>query len=236
MEVIIKSPEKVVFVAKMNESLANSIRRSVGLTPMMAIDELEISKNDSALYDETIAHRMGLLPIKMDKSWKEDTVLKLKLNVKREGIVYSGDIKGDCEFVYDNIPITLLGKDQELKIKATTKMDLGKNHAKFNPGIVFYRNLCEITMDKEFEADIKKVFPEADMKVKGDKIIVKDNGVKSLIDFCEGLAQKNKKEVSVKDTDELVITIESFGQISAEEIFKKAIDSLRKLLKEVKLK
>jgi len=68
MEIITKSPEKIVFIAKINESLANSIRRSVGLTSIMAIEELEILKNDSALYDETIAHRMGLIPIKMDKS------------------------------------------------------------------------------------------------------------------------------------------------------------------------
>lgn len=236
MEIISKSPEKVIFIAQMNESLANSIRRSVGLIPTMAIDELEIIKNDSALYDETVAHRMGLLPIKMEKSWKEDAVLKLKLNVKKEGLIYSGDIKGDCEFVYDNVPITLLNKNQELKIKATTKMGLGKNHAKFNPGLMFYRNACEITLDKEFEDSIKKVFPEADIKPKGDKIIVRDRGIKPLIDFCEGLAQKNKKEISIKDSDELVITIESFGQISAEEIFKKAIDALKKRLKEVKLK
>jgi DNA-directed RNA polymerase subunit D len=236
MEVLIKSPEKIVFIAQMDESLANSIRRSVGLIPMMAIDELEISKNDSALYDETVAHRMGLIPIKMDKAWKEDTVLKLKLNVKREGFIYSGDIKGDCEFVYDNIPITLLGKDQELKIKAITKMGLGKNHAKFNPGILFYRNACEITLDKEFEMDIKKAFPEAEIKTKGDKIVVKDRGIKPLVDFCEGLAQKNKKEASVKDTDEIIITVESFGQISAEDIFKKAIEALKKRLKDVKLK
>ncbi len=236
MKIIKKTPEKIVFIAKTNESLANSIRRSVGLIPTMAIDELEISKNDSALYDETVAHRMGLIPIKMDKSWKEDTVLKLKLNVKRDGIIYSGDIKGDCEFVHDNVPITLLSKDQELKIKATTKMGLGKNHSKFSPGILFYRNLSEITLDKEFEEEIKRVFPDAEMQTKGNKIVVKDNLEKPLADFCEGLAQKNKKEVEIKDTDEIVITIESFGQISAEDIFKKAIVALERRLKEVKLK
>ena len=236
MEIITKSPEKIVFIAKISESLANSIRRSIGLIPTMAIDELEIIKNDSALYDETVAHRMGLIPIKMEKSWKEDTVLKLKLNVKRDGFIYSGDIKGDCEFVYDGVPITLLRKDQELKIKATTKMGLGKDHAKFNPGLLFYRNACEITLDKEFEDHIKKTFPEVNIKSKGDKIIVKDNGIKSLVDFCEGLAQKDKKEVSVKDSDEIVVTIESFGQISAEEIFKKTINALKKRLKEFKLK
>jgi DNA-directed RNA polymerase subunit D len=236
MKLIKKTPEKVIFIEKTNESLINSIRRSVGLIPIMAIDELEISKNDSALYDETIAHRLGLIPIKMEKSWKEDTVLKLKLNVKKEGFVYSGDIKGECEFVHDKIPITLLKKDQELKIKATTKMGLGKNHAKFSPGILFYRNLNEITMDKSFEEEIRKIFLDANISTKGDKIIIKDEGEKSLLDFCEGLAVKNKKKIEIKDTGEIVVTIESFGQISAEEIFKKSIEALKKRLKEVKLK
>jgi DNA-directed RNA polymerase subunit D len=236
MKLIKKTPEKVIFIEKTNESLINSIRRSVGLIPIMATDELEISKNDSALYDETIAHRLGLIPIKMEKSWKEDTVLKLKLNVKKEGFVYSGDIKGECEFVHDKIPITLLKKDQELKIKATTKMGLGKNHAKFSPGILFYRNLNEITMDKSFEEEIRKIFLDANISTKGDKIIIKDEGEKSLLDFCEGLAVKNKKKIEIKDTGEIVVTIESFGQISAEEIFKKSIEALKKRLKEVKLK
>ncbi len=236
MKLIKKTPEKIVFIEKTNESLVNSIRRSVGLIPIMAIDELEISKNDSALYDETVAHRMGLLPIKMEKSWKDDTVLKLKLNVKKEGMVYSGETKGECEFVHDKIPITLLKKDQELKIKATTKMGLGKNHAKFSPGILFYRNLTEITLDKSFEEEIKKIFPDSNISTKGNKIVVKDDGEKSLVDFCEGLAVKAKKEIEVKDTDEIVVTIESFGQISAEDMFKKSVEALKKRLKEVKLK
>jgi DNA-directed RNA polymerase subunit D len=236
MKIIKKTPEKLVFIEKLNESLINSIRRSVGLIPVMAIDELEISKNDSALYDETIAHRLGLIPIKMEKSWKEDTVLKFKLNTKKEGIVYSGDIKGEFELVYEKIPVTLLKKDQEIKIKGTTKMGLGKNHAKFSPGILFYRNVSEITMDKEFEDEIKKVFPNTNISTKGNKIVIKDDGEKPLIDFCEGLAIKNKKNIEIKDSEEVVVTIESFGQISAEEIFKKALEALKRRLKEVNLK
>ena len=52
-------------------SLANAIRRSVLEIPIMAIDNVEISKNDSALYDEIIAHRLGLIPIKTSKTIKQ---------------------------------------------------------------------------------------------------------------------------------------------------------------------
>lgn len=233
MKTIMKSDNKFVFSAKMTDSLANSIRRSVSLIPIMAIDEVEISKNDSPLYDETVAHRLGLIPLKMDKSYKDDTVLKFKLNSKKEGYVLSDEIKGDVEVVYDKIPVTLINKDQEMKIKGTTKMGIGREHAKFSPGILFYRNLCEITMDREFEDTIKKVFPENEIKVKGNKIVLKDDQEKSIVDFCEGISLKNKKEIEVKDSDEIVFSIESFGQIKAEDIFKKAIEVLEKEIKNV---
>jgi DNA-directed RNA polymerase subunit D len=66
MENISKSDGKYVFKAKIDESLINSIRRYVGQIQIAAIDEVEISKNDSPLYDETIAHRMGLIPLKQN--------------------------------------------------------------------------------------------------------------------------------------------------------------------------
>jgi len=112
-------------------------------------------------------------------------------------------------------------------------MGVGKDHAKFTPGILFYRNASEIILDKELESEIKKTFPNNEIKIKGNKISVKDDKEKSILDFCEGLAQKNKKEVEVKDTDEIVFTIESFGQMKAEEILKKSIDVFKKELKHI---
>jgi DNA-directed RNA polymerase alpha subunit len=55
MKKIEKNENQIIFTAGMNETIANSIRRYIGQIPVLAIDEVEISKNDSALYDETIA-------------------------------------------------------------------------------------------------------------------------------------------------------------------------------------
>ena len=64
IKIIKKSDDKIIFNTDMSISLLNALRRSVNEIPILAIDSLEISKNDSALYDEIIAHRVGLIPLK----------------------------------------------------------------------------------------------------------------------------------------------------------------------------
>jgi len=233
MKMIKNIDEKQVFKMRMSENIANAIRRSVGLIPTIAIDEVEISRNDSPLYDETLAHRLGLVPIKSEKSLKEGDTLKFKLESKKEGTVYSGDIKGDVEVIYGKIPLTILNGDQELKVKGKTKMGTGREHAKFSPGLLFYRDITEITMDKEFEKEISEKFPQNEIKIKGSKITFRDDQERTLLDFCEGLVQKAKKKIEVEETGEFLFTIESFGQMKAEEIFKKAVDILKKELKQI---
>jgi DNA-directed RNA polymerase subunit D len=233
MEIIKNSENKFIFSAKVGETLANSIRRNINQIPTVAIDEVEISKNDTALYDETVAHRIGMIPLKYDKSIKEGEEKILKLKVKKEGPVYSGDFKGDAEVVYDKIPITILNKDKEVSIKGFVRPGRGIDHAKFSPGIITYRNSCEITLDKEFEEEIKRVFPGVEIKNKGDKIIIRDNGERPLIDFCEGIAIKSGKKAEVKDNDEIIFSIESFGQMETKEIFKKSLEILKKDLNQI---
>ena len=134
--------------------------------PVLAVDELEIIKNDSVLYDETISHRIGLIPLKNKKVSEKG--IELKLNIKSEGVVNSGELKG-TEIVYENIPIVILNKDQELNIKATAKQGRGIEHAKWSPGLMFYRNICELILDKSLKEEIKKIC-DNEIKEKGDKI------------------------------------------------------------------
>lgn len=232
MEQIEKTKNKYAFSAKINETLANALRRSVNRVPVITINELKISKNDSSLYDETVAHRIGLIPLKMEKSYKEGDAHKLKLKVKKAGMVYSGDIKGDAEVVYDKMPILLLHEGQEVDIEMTTKLGIGEEHAKFSPGLIFYRELYEITLSKKFAEQIKKTFPNNKIKEKGEKIIVMDDQVNSLADYCEAICEKVGEKAELKETGELVFVVESFGQLEAREILEKAIDALEKDFKE----
>ena len=231
MKIIKKKTDKLIFSAELEDSLANAIRRHVNQIQIVAVDEVEISKNDSALYDETLAHRIGLIPLKAKKQTG-----KMKLESKKEGIIYSGELKGDAEVVYDKIPITLLDKGQELEIKATLKSGRGSEHAKFSPGLMFFRNNAELKMDKKFKEKIKKICPNANIKESGNQIIILDDGEEEILDVCTGIAERAGEKPEIKENSELIIKLESFGQISPEAIFEKSIDELRKDLNEVSKK
>jgi DNA-directed RNA polymerase subunit D len=235
MKIIEKKPNQIVFTIEMEETLANSIRRYVNQIPVVAIDEVEISRNDSPLYDETVAHRMGLLPLK-NKALTQKKPKKLKLKVNKEGVVYSEEIKGDPEVVYKKIPITTLDKGQELEIIATPKVGKGSEHSKFTPGLMFYRNVVEVTVDKNLYNEIKKACPNSEIKDKGQKITIIDDKKQEIADVCEGICKRNGKKAEIDYKDKLVITLESFGQTSVEDIFKKSIEILKKDLTSISKK
>lgn len=228
MEIISKKEKKIVLLEEIENSLINAIRRYVYKIPVIAVDEVEITKNDSALYDETVAHRIGLIPLKSKKQKGE-----MNLKTKKEGFVYSEELKGDAEVAYDKIPITLLDKDQELELKATFKMGVGSEHSKFSPGFITFRNESEITLDKELKNEIERIDPHIEIKEKGDKIIILDNKEKEILDVCEGISEEKGKKAEIKDTKNIIINIESFGQLKTEDIFKKAISVFKKDLSEI---
>jgi len=231
MKLVEKKDDQLIFRVEISESLANAIRRYVNKIPILAVDFVEISKNDSSLYDETIAHRIGLIPIKAEKNLG-DKKIKLKLSAKKEGIVYSGEMKGKVKSVYDKIPITSLTKNQELELTAILAYGKGSEHSKYSPGILFYRNILELILDKYIFEEIKKNYPDIKVKERGGKIIVLDNQKRDIYDICEEFCEKKHKTLETENTGELLITIESFGQIEPKEIFKGSINALKKDLEE----
>lgn len=236
MELINQSENQITFRAKISESLANSIRRYLNQIPILAIDEVEIYKNDSPLYDETVAHRIGLIPIKTDKLTRKDSVVDMKISSKGPGFVYSGDISGGPEIAYKGIPITYLNEGQELQAVLTTKPGKGAEHSKYSPGILFYRGVVEISMDEGLHDELKKLCPNNEIKKGSKKITILDNQKDEISDICEEICKENEKSLEITPKEELVISIESFGQMDVKDIFKNSISALKKDLEDVSKK
>lgn len=230
MKIITEETGKMKFVTDMNISLANAIRRSVNEISILAISEADIYKNDSALYDEVIAHRLGLIPLKNQKLKEGQSIeMKLKTKGKKEGTeVLSGEL--GSEVIYEDMPIVLLEEGQEIELVARATTGKGKDHARFVPGLVFYGQMPAITISKEGEGqkELAKLYPKV-FKLEGDKLKVNDASE------CE-LDQEDMKNfpgVEIKFGDELLFSIESWGQIEAKDIFIEAAKALKANLSEV---
>ena len=225
MSVVEKSPNQLVLRIPANESLANAIRRSVAEVPTLAIEDVEIFKNDSVLYDEILAHRLGLTPLKTEKSMSSKTKIDFKLSKTGPCTVYASDLSGSGDVVFDKMPITVLGEGHKLELVATAMLGKGINHAKFTPGLCYYRHILSV-----------KASPEIDSIVQKSKGIIKPEkkGSSWLCDLNDADIEKvtKVKEDSISDSDEILFFIESYGNMSAQDIFAKAVEALEDNLKE----
>lgn len=219
MEIIEKSDKKIVLRMDANVTLANAIRRSVSEIPTLAIDEVEIYKNDAPSYDEVVAHRLGLVTLKTEKSMNSKTKIDLKLTKTGPCTVYSGDLKGAADVVYDKIPITILGEDHKLELVATAVLGKGIEHAKYIPGLCYYRHLLEV-----------KSSPEIDKIIQKSKALIKPEkkGSKWLCDLSDGdaILIEDIDKSAISDSNELLLIIESYGNMPAKDMLTKAIEAL----------
>jgi DNA-directed RNA polymerase subunit D len=208
-----KDNRKLSFTTDMTVNMANAIRRSVLEIPTMAVDEVEIMKNDSALYDEIIAHRIGLIPIETVKGVKET---KYKLKEIGPKTVYATDVKPDTGTGY-KLPIVILDNEQELEVSLDVRLGKGIDHIKYSPGLVYYKH----NLDPEVI----------------DFVIVDENG-KVTFDEEELELKKLSSELKAKikklgDSNELIFFVESWGQLPVKEIIPKAIEVLDENLEEL---
>ena len=249
MKILEKTNEKASFVEEIDESLANAIRRTVLEIPILAVAEAEIYKNDSVLYDETLALRLGLVPLETPKGMVEKEKcacggdgcskcsVQLKLQVKGPCTVFAKDLKGKVKSVYPDMPLVKLIEGQELELIAKCNLGKGINHTKFSPGLAYYRNAAEIKIDKNCD-DCKKCVvacPQKVLKLGKEKLELVDKYKCDLCDACvEECKRHGKNAIKINPGKEIIFFIESWGQISSKEILEKAVKILKANLKEVK--
>lgn len=233
-----KTDEKMVFtLSGVTASYANTLRRlMLAEVPTMAIEEVLFTKNDSVLYDEIIAHRLGLIVLKTDidgykmKKTPDETgqhcEVRFSLSAEGPKVVYAKDMKSsdpNTVPVYGNTIITKLAEGQHLELEAVAQLGIGKDHTKWNPGVIWYYNTPIIKINnknKDFEA-FKDKYPPQIFNDKG-QIDEKLINTPQLLDACIGV---NNDIVNITfDMESYVFTVESFGAIPAKEIVTRALE------------
>ena len=144
VEVLELTPETLrLLVRGADTAFVNALRRiMIAEVPCMAIEEVGIVENSSVLNDEFLAHRIGLIPLKMDPRILEeepDKVVRFELSAEakdRTITVYSGDLKSDDPSVvplHPNMPIVKLAPGQRIYLIATARLGTGAQHARWQP-------------------------------------------------------------------------------------------------------
>jgi DNA-directed RNA polymerase subunit D len=220
----------------------NSIRRvMLAELPKLAIDDVVIYDNTSALFDEIISHRLGLVPIPTDLdllSFRQDCVCKdkgcpnctVRYTLSKEGdgtdmrvVVYSGDLQPaekSWAITEGNIPIVELYKEQRLILEVEAVLGCGRDHAKWqsvvSPGYRFYP---AVEIDKKRINDVKDFIneiPDGVVKLKGDKLEIEDI---SQLPILESYIDKfNVDFITVKrDSSHIIFSFETDGSLTAED-------------------
>lgn len=231
------------------EIFTNTIRRLIlEEVPTLAVEDLEIKENSSALYDEMLALRLGLIPIKTDlKSYnlKErckcqgagcaQCELKITLKANKKGCVYAEEAESTdpkCTFVYPKMLITKLLVKQKVDLTMTAVLGRGKEHAKWAPGYAYYKKEPVITVGKvEDPIKIAEQSTDAVLVLKNKKLEVDQEKVydSQLLDYYAEL----DKGITLKYTDNIIFYVESWGQLSCKEMLVKSTDILIEKIEEI---
>lgn len=251
IEVLEKKDNELKFILEgTNYAFLNSIRRTATTdVPTMAIEDVEFTKNNSVLYDEIVALRLGLIPLKTDlKTYNLPSEckckgkgcnmcqVKLSLSAKGPCIVYSGDLKSKDPKVVpveEGIPIVKLNEGQEIKLNATAVLGLGLIHSKWSTGLFTYQYYPEIKINsgklksakKCIEVCPRDVFENDDGKLKVKNIL---NCV-----MCKACSEADEGVTVEPIKDKFIVSIESWGQLSPKEILINAVKRLDESYKEL---
>ena len=250
MEIEVKSQkdDEIVFIVRDAEvPFINAIRRCAMVNvPKIAIEDVNIIRNDSAMFNEVLAHRLGLTPLVSDldaleglslpedDDWDEyDTGIMFSLVEEGPKVVYSKDlISSDSKIkpVYDTIPLVKLKENEQLKIEAVAKVGYGKEHAKWMPTTVCaYKQYPEITFndDMEIDYDCASACPRGVLKSdkRSKKIKILDIENCAMCKSCVRASTNGYINVGYREND-FIFRIETDGSMPPKEVLLKACEVL----------
>ncbi len=236
VELLSRDEESATFLIKgANTGLMNALRRIViSEVPVFAVEELYIYENDSPLWDEFIAHRVGLIPLKAEYgTYTPTSEVMFQLDVTGPAVVTAAHLKPSDPSVVpvdDKIVIVKLMDGQRLRFDAKARVGTAREHAKFQAGLASYRHVYRVEIKDE----------EAVRKGGGDpaKIREESSSTAGLSDASLSLLKDVEEEQPgavnlYKNPDQFIFYVETYGNLPLRDLLRAAFDVLEEKIKEV---
>ena len=163
IQVLSTDPKKIsVRLKGVPLQYANALRRiCLNGVPIFAIDTVDVIENSSAMMDESIAHRLGMIPLKTELSRfnEPDSRVLLVLdsgNKETSETVTTADLLSQDEVVKptsNKISIAYLAPGQKIKVEAYARLGRGTEHAKWNSSNVSI--LTHTDKNNEYELTVE---------------------------------------------------------------------------------
>ena len=245
-----KNGNEIVFIIRDAEvPFINAIRRIAMMEiPKIAIEDVNIVKNDSSMFDEVLAHRLGLTPLFSGAEAIEGLVfsedcecedycpscsVSFTLNKTGPGVVYSKDLSSTdskIKSVFDTIPLLKLKDGEDVELEAVAKLGLGKEHAKWIPTTVCaYKQYPKITFNEDLEVDYgcADACPRGILKADKRSKKIKVNNIEncSMCKSCVRASENNYVDVGY-EKDNFIFRLETDGSMTPEEVLLRACDVL----------
>ncbi len=262
IEILEMAERKAKFILRNSSpAMANALRRTLlADIPKMAIDKVEFHlgpimdgdkeyESTTPLFDEIIAHRLGMVPVPTDLDLfipqEECTcngdgcpncTIMYSLNKHGPCTVLSGDLmplgNPDLKVKDEFIPLLELTDGQAVMIYAIAKMGTANKHVKWQVcNGVGYSYLPIISLDSAKAGDddvleAVKVCPKKVFEIENGKLVVKNPTDCNLCMACvERIGAGKGLEISGDDTN-FVFKFETDGSLTARQALDKAIDIL----------
>ncbi len=257
VEIIERDGNCIRFIVEgVSPAFINSLRRTIMAdVPTMAIDEVVIVENNSTIFDEVLAHRLGLIPLTTPEEKYGFSELcecqgvgcpkcNVTFTLKKESgegitVVYSGDLESsDPEVVpvSPDIVIVKLVPRQKIEVEAFAKMGTGKQNAKWQSVTVSaYKYSMEFDFDPEkctLCEDCIEACPKQILKREGDEIVCFDPFECTLCDACVEVCDFDAIKIKEDDT-KFIFMLEGLGNIPPESIVRQAAQILIKKSQEL---
>lgn len=236
-------------------AFANSVRREmISGVPTLAIEDIRIYDNTSVLFDEMLAHRLGLIPLRTDLSTLVPVdqcscqgagcpacTATYTLSVEGPRLVTSRDLipqDSTAGPVDENVPIVKLTEDQKVVVEAKARLATGKAHAKWQATTACgYKNYPVITIDEKCDGCGMCVeeCPRGVLGTEDGKAVVLPGHLEdcSLCKLCERacLSASIGAEYSIRvnpDPTRFIFSVEGDGSLPILGVLSTAVENIRK--------